>query len=392
VIRFSAILVAGAIVVLVTGVLATSLTLVYLSIGSASSPRCCWRSGSALRRREIFGEADAPSGGHQPGWSAPSGAGAPAMAGGQAGIPRPGPWPPDAQTGFANGSYEAMAAWNVAAGAARHSRTTQMPRRSARRGLSGATTGRGRTTRRKTAQVKTAPAKTGPARTGQARTGQARTGQEEATGRETIPGRRPPEGRVDPDRQHQRLRRGAQSRFGTTRDRAAGSARVSPAARGHGTEGCQAAGGQRPRRGRFLRRTPGRTARPASDRDRAVRAQRQRRRPAQGSRQWSGRAAGCGQGTARAGRFRRPSREPDDGWGPTVPGAPPPAWPQSPGGRAGCGQGPARTGGFPVAVTQAGRWVGVDPARDAGLARSVSWAARGREGRAGTGGFPAAVS
>ena len=116
-IRFSAILVAGAIVVLVTGVLATSLTLVYLSIGVSVLATVLLAVGVALRRREIFGEADAASGGHQPAWSAASGAGAPAMAGGQAGTPRPGPWPPVAQTGFANGSYEAMAAWNVAAGA-----------------------------------------------------------------------------------------------------------------------------------------------------------------------------------------------------------------------------------------------------------------------------------
>ena len=74
-IRFSAILVAGAIVVLVTGVLATSLTLVYLSIGVSVLATVLLAVGVALRRREIFGEADAPSVGHQPGWSAASGGG-----------------------------------------------------------------------------------------------------------------------------------------------------------------------------------------------------------------------------------------------------------------------------------------------------------------------------
>ena len=61
-IRFSAILVAGAIVVLVTGVLATSLTLVYLSIGVSVLATVLLAVGVALRRREIFGETDAQHG------------------------------------------------------------------------------------------------------------------------------------------------------------------------------------------------------------------------------------------------------------------------------------------------------------------------------------------
>ncbi|HEY3034861.1 MAG TPA: hypothetical protein VGJ54_09400, partial [Streptosporangiaceae bacterium] len=168
-IRFSAILVAGAIVVLVTGVLATSLTLVYLSIGVSVLATVLLAVGVALRRREIFGEADAPSVGHQPGWSAASGAGAPAMAGGKGGqarIPRPGPWPPDAQTGFANGSYEAMAAWNVAAGAgAARPDQADAPTVGPARALRGSD-GPGRDDSGKDGPGKDGPGKDGPGRDG----------------------------------------------------------------------------------------------------------------------------------------------------------------------------------------------------------------------------------
>ena len=56
-IRFSAILVAGAIAVLVAGVLATSLALVYLSIGVSVLALVLLVIGVILRREEIFGEA-----------------------------------------------------------------------------------------------------------------------------------------------------------------------------------------------------------------------------------------------------------------------------------------------------------------------------------------------
>ncbi len=58
-IRFSAILVAGAMAVLVAGVLATSLALVYLSIGVSVLASVLLAIGVILRRREIFGEAGA---------------------------------------------------------------------------------------------------------------------------------------------------------------------------------------------------------------------------------------------------------------------------------------------------------------------------------------------
>ena len=58
-IRFSAILVAGAIAVLAAGVLATSLALVYLSIGVSILASVLLAVGVILRRREIFGEAGA---------------------------------------------------------------------------------------------------------------------------------------------------------------------------------------------------------------------------------------------------------------------------------------------------------------------------------------------
>ena len=67
-IRFSAILVAGAIAVLVAGVLATSLALVYLSIGVSVLAAVLLAIGVILRRGEIFGEAGATAATGQPAW------------------------------------------------------------------------------------------------------------------------------------------------------------------------------------------------------------------------------------------------------------------------------------------------------------------------------------
>ncbi|HYV79106.1 MAG TPA: hypothetical protein VE979_13330, partial [Streptosporangiaceae bacterium] len=67
-IRFSAILVAGALAVLVAGVLATSLALVYLSIGVSVLALALLAIGLILQRREIFGETGAAAVGGQPAW------------------------------------------------------------------------------------------------------------------------------------------------------------------------------------------------------------------------------------------------------------------------------------------------------------------------------------
>ena len=92
-IRFSAVLVAGAIAVLVAGVLATSLALVYLSIGVSVLASVLLAIGVILRRREIFGEADAAAATGQPAWPVTPAAGSPVMIGGRARIPEPGARP-----------------------------------------------------------------------------------------------------------------------------------------------------------------------------------------------------------------------------------------------------------------------------------------------------------
>ena len=92
-IRFSAILVAGALAVLTAGVLATSLALVYLSIGVSVLALLLLAIGVILRRREIFGEAGAAA---PSGWAAAPVTpvtGTPVMVGGRARTPDPGAWP-----------------------------------------------------------------------------------------------------------------------------------------------------------------------------------------------------------------------------------------------------------------------------------------------------------
>ena len=107
-IRFSAILVAGAIAVLVAGVLATSLALVYLSIGVSVLALVLLAIGVILRRAEIFGEAGAAAASGQPSWPATPADGTPVMVGGQARIPRPGAQPAgrpaEARAGSGNGN------------------------------------------------------------------------------------------------------------------------------------------------------------------------------------------------------------------------------------------------------------------------------------------------
>ena len=69
-IRLSAIFVAGAILVLVAGVLAASLLLVYVSIGVSLLASVLLAAGVIVRRREIFGDAGAVSDSQPPTWSA----------------------------------------------------------------------------------------------------------------------------------------------------------------------------------------------------------------------------------------------------------------------------------------------------------------------------------
>ena len=88
-IRFSAILVAGAIAVLVAGVLATSLALVYLSIGVSVLALVLLVIGVILRREEIFGEAGPAAASGQHDWPVTPAAETPAMVGGRARIPEP---------------------------------------------------------------------------------------------------------------------------------------------------------------------------------------------------------------------------------------------------------------------------------------------------------------
>ena len=68
-IRSSAILIAAAIVVLVSGVIASSLPLVYASIAVSVLSAVLLAAGVLLRRGEIFGEAGtaAPARGRRPG-------------------------------------------------------------------------------------------------------------------------------------------------------------------------------------------------------------------------------------------------------------------------------------------------------------------------------------
>jgi hypothetical protein len=102
VIRFSAILVAAAIAVLVTGVLASSVALVYASIGASVLAAVLLAAGVWLRRGEIFGAGSARAV-RQPAWPAPEGAGTPAMVGGRARISGPGARTTDSPAAVVNG-------------------------------------------------------------------------------------------------------------------------------------------------------------------------------------------------------------------------------------------------------------------------------------------------
>ena len=121
-IRFSAILVAGALAVLVAGVLATSLALVYLSIGVSVLALVLLAIGLVLQRREIFGETGAAAVGGQPAWPVTPATGTPVMVGGRARIPEPGlspeeagQRPAEAEAGSGNGSSGGQAGRDVAA-------------------------------------------------------------------------------------------------------------------------------------------------------------------------------------------------------------------------------------------------------------------------------------
>jgi hypothetical protein len=122
VIRFSAILVAGALAVLVAGVLATSLALVYLSIGVSVLALVLLAIGLILQRREIFGETGAAAVGGQPAWPVTPVTGTPVMVGGRARIPEPGlspeeagRRPAEAEAGSGNGSSGGQAGRDVPA-------------------------------------------------------------------------------------------------------------------------------------------------------------------------------------------------------------------------------------------------------------------------------------
>ena len=117
-IRFSAFLVAGAILVLVVGVLTTSLVLVYVSIGVSVLASVLLAAGVLARRREIFGEAGAAPDSRPPTWAAGSGVGAATMVGGRASIPQLSGRPAEAEAGSANGSPGAQSDWEAEAGGA----------------------------------------------------------------------------------------------------------------------------------------------------------------------------------------------------------------------------------------------------------------------------------
>ena len=121
-IRFSAVLVAGAIAVLVAGVLATSLPLVYLSIGVSVLASVLLAIGVILRRGEIFGEAGAAAASGRPAGPVTPVTGTPVMVGGRARIPEPGARPAEAGgpsaeagAGSGNGSSGPPAGRDVAA-------------------------------------------------------------------------------------------------------------------------------------------------------------------------------------------------------------------------------------------------------------------------------------
>jgi hypothetical protein len=121
VIRFSAILVAGALAVLIAGVLATSLALVYLSIGVSVLASVLLAIGVILRRKEIFGETGAAAASGQPAWPVTPATGTPVMVGGRARIPEAGPSPEEAGrrpagagAGSGNGSSGGQAGRGVA--------------------------------------------------------------------------------------------------------------------------------------------------------------------------------------------------------------------------------------------------------------------------------------
>ena len=311
-IRFSAILVAGAIAVLVAGVLATSLALVYLSIGVSVLASVLLAVGVILRRREIFGEAGAAAASRRPAGPVTPVTGTPVMVGGRARIPEPGArpgrgWRPAGRgrSGFRE----------------RQLRPTGRAGRGSRNPL-------------------------GMARAGgfpRGRPGAGPSGEERPRQKRPRPGWSR-HGRPVPGRPGGRLSRDARLRAGATAHRAARPAPASRAAGGHSPPRCRGARGQRlrlrrhrPRPGHASR--PGHTSRPGH----SVPDQR-----AAGTAP-PGRSAGPpgppGRPLAGAGPpawpdpditwqqeptgTRRPSREPDGGWVFTPP-TPPPDLPASP--------------------------------------------------------------
>jgi hypothetical protein len=153
VIRFSAILIAAAIAVLVTGVLATNLALVYLSIVASVLAAALLAVGVLLRREEIFGDAGRARAVRQPAQPLPGGAGAPVMVGGRARILRPGGRAAESPAVIANGDAGAE------------------PGQDARSGT------------RKPIRGKSAPDQAGAAKTGSAKPGSAKAGPGRAGGR-----------------------------------------------------------------------------------------------------------------------------------------------------------------------------------------------------------------
>jgi hypothetical protein len=168
VIRFSAILVAGAIAVLVAGVLATNLALVYLSIGVSVLAAVLLAIGVILRRREIFGEAGATAATGQPAWPVTPATETPVMVGGRATIPGPRARPDEADRRPAEVDRRSAEV---------DRRSAEADRRSAE---AGAGSGNGRSGpppgRDAVAEIRWAPPEEGSPETGPARAPQGRNG------------------------------------------------------------------------------------------------------------------------------------------------------------------------------------------------------------------------
>ena len=306
-IRFSAILVAGALAVLVAGVLATSLALVYLSIGVSVLALVLLAIGLILQRREIFGETGAAAVGGQPAWPVTPATGTPVMVGGRARIPEPGlspeeagQRPAEAEAGSGNGSSGGQAGRDVAAE------------------IHWAW------------QEQEGSPEVGPARAPQARNGPGRNGTGQDGPAKGGPARPARTGGYSGD---------ARLRAGATADRAARPAPASSAAGGHGTPRRRGAGGQRRRRLRARGTRPDQPGRGTRPDQRAAgtappgRGAGSPGRPPVGAGPPEWPVAGITwQEPADA---RRPSREPDTrepdgGWVFTPPTPPPPDVPASP--------------------------------------------------------------